>query len=409
MDLTLSVFFIEDIADSDNSNYNSALAWIMCLYFRLFFFWILNLEEFATGCNAFCKSYHKRTKQARLKAKQEKKMAVEVEKAAAAADEAARAEMREWQEAERQRQEQEAEHQRQQQQEERQRQQQQEERQRQQQQFEALGVDNDAYEETTLASQTKERPPVAKKPSVPPELRPFNYLNPFFRPTDQHDIEGMKANPAFEEPLMNLKRNSSHISNQEDYFPFDGYIKLTDTVPVAPDPLTRRHGSMRNLNSQPPQHHVKRSFSTKGPHDDYPRNNSSSKYTGAWDTNTGPSNNLVGLPRIHLAESKAVLRPPRDADFLTHQEQHLLPPHQPSSSHPSSQPRPYVPPHDQEAHYSPMDRDRHYFPPPSQERDYFQMESQEREYSPQRANMAPPPAASRKHHPQDISQTTYYI
>ncbi|XP_045621419.2 uncharacterized protein [Procambarus clarkii] len=369
MDLTITVFYIQDIIDlSKGKAYKSAAGWILVMYIRLLFFWFVNIEEFGNSLNAFCKSYHKRTKQARLAKKQNKKTALEVAEAAARADAAARAEMREQQAREWQRQ--------------------------QHQQSFAPGISNDAYVEIHQAPRTQERPPVPKKPSAPTELRPFNYLNPSFRPADQHDIEGMRSNPAsVPKPLANYMKISN--SNQQEYIPNDGYTKLPDET-VAPAPLPLRFGSMRTLHNQQPRRDQRRFSSTRSRprtsrYNEYQHHDSGAQYNTVWDISSRPSDlNLVALPRINLAEGNAVIRAPRNADFESHQERQY--------SSPTA--RAYPPPYKQNTGFSPTDQERSY--PPSENPDI--------RYSPssyqQTPNLPPP---STKHNPQGLSPTTYYI
>lgn len=98
------------------------------------------------------------------------------------------------------------------------------------------------------------RPPVPKKPAAPPELRPFSYLNPTFRPNDPTDVEGMRAHSALPEDLA--MRPQSMKKNY--YFPADGYDK-----PRGVKGFPRRHDSLRAYRTQAPPTTLKRFSSTR--------------------------------------------------------------------------------------------------------------------------------------------------
>ena len=58
--LLLLLFLVQTV---DSEGYRSAMFWILVLYFRVFFIWFINMSQYASACNAFCKSRHKRAKQ----------------------------------------------------------------------------------------------------------------------------------------------------------------------------------------------------------------------------------------------------------------------------------------------------------------------------------------------------------
>lgn len=107
-----------------------------------------------------------------------------------------------------------------------------------------------------------DRPPVPKKPAAPPELRPFSYLNPAYRPNDPTDVEGMRANPtrAPDIPVKPL-----HVRSPEDpYFPNDDYTRARHL-----EGLPRRYDSVRNFRTQEPHPALRRFSSTRG-HPSFP-------------------------------------------------------------------------------------------------------------------------------------------
>ncbi|XP_071537836.1 uncharacterized protein [Panulirus ornatus] len=330
MDLTIGVFYIMDMADAGNK-YTSALFWVFAMYMRIIVFWFMNLSEFGTAFNAFCKSRHKRKKQARKERAQKKKQAVEVAQAAEAADAAARAELTE--------------------------QYQQRIQQEQRQNSEPPWVNNDAYEDSPEL-------PKKPRPEAPSELRPFNYLNPCYRPPDQHDLEGMRANaaPAIEIPVREETLTMDLF--KEDYFPTDEYMQPLDTLPpMKPVAFPRRHGSLRNYHTQEPHLGFRRFSSTRGPprptnYNNNPRLYPPPDYDKLHDAKALLSSisKLQPLPRINTA-SKAPLH-----HQLSHQGRPLPNQRGLSYSPPLNQSRPRSPPQSQSRPHSPPPNQRAYFP-----------------------------------------------
>lgn len=100
------------------------------------------------------------------------------------------------------------------------------------------------------------RPPVPKKPAAPPELRPFSYLNPAFRPNDPTDVEGMRAHSALPEDLVG-GATSTPGPLPGPYFPSDGYDRQ------HPAGFPRRHDSVRTGRTQAPHPALRRFSSTR--------------------------------------------------------------------------------------------------------------------------------------------------
>ncbi|XP_050726095.1 uncharacterized protein LOC127003438 [Eriocheir sinensis] len=220
MDITVSAFCITDLVTVDSKGYKSAMFWILALYFRLFLIFFLNMSEFASAFNAFCKSRHKRSKQARQREKMAKAHQEELQRAEAAAEARAKAQMAE--EYQKREQQQQYQHQH---------------------QHQGGGVE-----------MRKIPPPVPKKPAAPHELRPFSYLNPAFRPNDPTDVEGMRAHSALPEDLIGGPLSiPSPLAGP--YFPSDGYDK-TGGFP-------RRHDSVRADRTQAPHPALRRFSSTR--------------------------------------------------------------------------------------------------------------------------------------------------
>lgn len=105
------------------------------------------------------------------------------------------------------------------------------------------------------------RPPVPKKPKAPPGARPFNYLNPHFRPDNPSDLEGMRANAIQipDSPTRLLKKPTA-FPESSAYFPSDSYSRTTDLRPYG----ARRHDSMRNFRTQEPPRLNRRYASARG-------------------------------------------------------------------------------------------------------------------------------------------------
>ncbi|XP_042219048.1 uncharacterized protein LOC121864150 isoform X2 [Homarus americanus] len=370
MDLAVSVFFIEDVIDEiKGGGYSTTMVWILSMYFRLFFLWVTNIEELATAFNSFCKSYHKRSKQTRLKRKQDRKQAMAVSQAAAAADAAARAEVR-----------QEQQHMQMVQQE-------------QWQQNSQPGVDNRAFAGVQAAPVILQPPLLPRRPPAPKEQRPFTYLNSNFQPDNPHDLEGMRANPAsVPEPVVNALRNSKMIRNdpvfpaapvQNFYIPDDGYAHKRDRSPEVPSkPFHRRHDSLQNFRTQEPEPGFVRSSSIRDPsrmpqYNDSPHYDKHPGYQKPWDEKSRPSNmsNLKKFPRVNLIEGKEEARLQPQG-----QRRRLSPP----SSHQRGDEEPYPLPASQKRNHSlPMDRERPYSSQGNREMPYSRQGKREKPYSPQ--------------------------
>lgn len=133
-------------------------------------------------------------------------------------------------------------------------------------------------------------PPPPRKPLPPKEVRPFNYLNPGFQPTDQHDLEGMRANriqpvqpsvagvdvaiaiadvhdiPSSARGRTAMPPPAREFREEMDYFPQDGYAPSRDLQPRGPLPgQVRRHESDRMPNIQMPSSQVSRAYSARVP------------------------------------------------------------------------------------------------------------------------------------------------
>ncbi|KAK8385989.1 hypothetical protein O3P69_010619 [Scylla paramamosain] len=221
MDITISAFCIQDLVTVDAERYHSAMFWILVLYFRVFFIWFINMSQYASACNAFCKSRHKRVKQEHTRNKMAKAHAQEIARAEAATEARVRAQMTE----------------------------------------QALQEGQRAAQEQQ--PRRKIPPPVPKKPAAPPELRPFSYLNPSYRPNDPTDVEGMRANPTVAPGIPTKSLNVQQLPGP--YFPDDGYSRGKH-----PEGLQRRYDSMRNYRTQEPHPALRRFSSTRG-HPSYPQ------------------------------------------------------------------------------------------------------------------------------------------
>ncbi|XP_063594133.1 uncharacterized protein LOC134771091 isoform X1 [Penaeus indicus] len=66
MDVVVASFFMHDLSQIPfGFKSSSAMIWAFSMYLRGYVIWLINLVEFGTGLNAFSKTYHKRTKEAR--------------------------------------------------------------------------------------------------------------------------------------------------------------------------------------------------------------------------------------------------------------------------------------------------------------------------------------------------------
>ncbi|XP_064115608.1 uncharacterized protein LOC135221738 [Macrobrachium nipponense] len=205
MDIAIGAFFIIDMLDvlKEDSSEDALkeigpMIWSFSLYLRGYVFWFGNLGHLATVLNAFCKTYHKRSKEKRKRKKLQRKQERELAKARMAAAAEAQASYNEvpmqtmptpndyqsssvpslqHDEAE-----------------------------------ESPGAQNYGYEEPYNADPPDYVKSTPLPPKVPKEVRPFSYLNPGFRPNNPHDVTGMKANPS-----PNLPEVSSNPKGQS-YF-----------------------------------------------------------------------------------------------------------------------------------------------------------------------------------------------
>lgn len=254
MDVTISSFLIQDILNLEVDIQlvfdSGPMLLAVSLYFRGFAIWLVNLVEFGTVLNAFCKSYHKRSKQERQQKKREKK-----ERAEQFHQEASQAGRRAVAGAGA---------------------------------GGAAAVTDSAYGNNVLKQGVTQyhgnappyvadghvnpafdpdHPPVypnqpapapRELPKVPTELRPFSYLNPGFRPTHPHDVDGMKAGA-----LAQVERG--YLSDDGD--PFRGPRRAPSYRPDAPpsDNLPKRHDSLRSLPVQQDPRPLRRYASSRDP------------------------------------------------------------------------------------------------------------------------------------------------
>ncbi|XP_063594128.1 uncharacterized protein LOC134771088 [Penaeus indicus] len=249
MDVTVSSFFIDDIMllDIDFQAVIDVGPMLLAvsLYFRGFAIWLINLVEFGTVMNAFCKSHHKRSKQERQKKKLEKKQRAEqfhqeasqagrkavagAGGAAAVADSAFGNYPRGQGVT----------------------------------QYHASAPPHVAGDGHVNPVFDPDHPPVypnqpapvpRELPKVPTELRPFSYLNPGFRPTHPHDVDGMKAGA-----LAQVERG---------YLSDDGGPRRSPSYyPDAPpsDNFPKRHDSLRSLPVQQEPPPLRRYASSRDP------------------------------------------------------------------------------------------------------------------------------------------------
>ncbi|XP_045136665.1 adhesive plaque matrix protein-like isoform X2 [Portunus trituberculatus] len=261
MDITISAFCIQDLVAIDADRYVSAMFFILVLYFRVFFIWFINMSQYASACNAFCKSRHKRAKQEHTRQKMAKAHAQEIARAEAATEARVRAQIAEQQA---------------------------------------------AQEQQRAAQEQQPRrkipPPVPKKPAAPPELRPFSYLNPAYRPNDPTDVEGMRANPTVAPDIPPKPVKVQQLAGP--YFPDDGYSRERH-----PEGLQRRYDSMRNYRTQDRHPALRRFSSTRG-HPSYPQ---ATPYVPAPDYDMTmrprPSSNQNHLLRPNLSPRSSTSRP----------------------------------------------------------------------------------------------------
>ncbi|KAK3870183.1 hypothetical protein Pcinc_024553 [Petrolisthes cinctipes] len=96
MDLVISSFYIADMVAvaQQGWGYRSAMFWIMAMYWRIFIFWIINLNKFGSACNAFFKTVHKRRKQSHVANVQRQAYEVEMAQAVKTAKEETHAQYR---------------------------------------------------------------------------------------------------------------------------------------------------------------------------------------------------------------------------------------------------------------------------------------------------------------------------
>ncbi|KAK3860816.1 hypothetical protein Pcinc_033156 [Petrolisthes cinctipes] len=275
MDVTISSFYISDMVKATlTTKQGGAMFFILAMYFRFFILWIMNLSEFGNALNAFCKSYHKRSKQSRLqKQPQPQPPPLQYD------------------------------------------------------QYQQSDYNNLAYEDDPPPQPKKQPPPVPKKPKAPPGARPFNYLNPYFRPANHSDLEGMRAHAIHipDSPTRLLKKPTEH-PEASDYFPTDGYSRPTELRPNVP----RRHDSMRNFRTQEPPQLNRRYASARGdprktpytPPPDYDRTLGRPQHAAR--------NHQNPMPRVNLESSSSVrqgYRPPQVSSTRPH---HNPPPTSPT-------------------------------------------------------------------------------
>ncbi|XP_042881775.1 uncharacterized protein LOC122259225 isoform X2 [Penaeus japonicus] len=237
MDVVIASFFIEEITLLDLNPELVFDVWPMLLavslYFRGFVFWLTNLVEFGTVMNAFCKSYHKRSKQESNQKKLEKKQrANQLHQDASQAGRQAEAVMGPGGVAV----------------------------------VASSGGGNyprgpgvtqyhanapphavgDSYVNPAF---DPDHPPVypnqpapmpRELPKVPTELRPFSYLNPGFRPTHPHDVDGMKAGGLAQLERGYLSDDGEHLRHPQMSPSHHHDAPPTDTFP-------KRHDSLRSL------------------------------------------------------------------------------------------------------------------------------------------------------------------
>ncbi|KAK4318632.1 hypothetical protein Pmani_010379 [Petrolisthes manimaculis] len=340
MDVTISSFYISDMVSATlTTKQGGAMFFILAMYFRFFILWIMNLSEFGNALNAFCKSYHKRSKQSRLQKVQQEQHAIEITAAVAETEAKVRAEYEEppqplppIQQPQPQPPPQQSPP-------------------LQYDQYQESGYNNLAYEDHPPPQPKKQPPPVPKKPKAPPGARPFNYLNPFFRPANHSDLEGMRAHAIHipDSPTRLLKKPTEH-PEASDYFPTDGYSRPKDLRPNAP----KRHDSMRNFRTQEPPQLNRRYASARGD----PRN---TPYTPPpdYDRTLGRPRHARDhqnpMPRVNLESSSSVrqgYRPPQ----VSTQPHHNPPPTSPTRHYSPTPPT---------RHYSPTPPTRHYSPTPA--------------------------------------------
>lgn len=179
-------------------------------------------------------------------------------------------------------------------------------------------------------SSCRPAPAPRELPKVPTELRPFSYLNPGFRPTHPHDVDGMKAGA-----LAQVERG--YLSDDGD--PFRGPRRAPSYRPDAPpsDNFPKRHDSLRSLPVQQDPRPLRRYASSRDPgrpglgnspaHDPRPP----SEYAQPWDRQGHPTQ--VEQLREYLGVSKVF--PEGDPRLL------LGPPSGPPRTEPRHHDNPY--------------------------------------------------------------------
>lgn len=163
-------------------------------------------------------------------------------------------------------------------------------------------------------------------PKVPTELRPFSYLNPGFRPTHPHDVDGMKAGALAQVERGYLSDDGGprrSPSYRPDAPPSDNFPKRHDSLRSLPvqqePPRLRRYASSRD--------HVRHDLGNSPAYDPRPP----SEYAQPWDRQGHPTQ--VEQLREYLGASKVfpegdprlLLEPPSGSasqSFLT-----SFPPH----------------------------------------------------------------------------------
>ncbi|XP_068244183.1 uncharacterized protein [Palaemon carinicauda] len=207
MDVAISAFFIKDMMEVFHLDRTETpieaiqpMIWSFSMYLRAYVIWFMNLGHIGTVLNAFCKTYHKRSKEKRKRKKLQRKHERELAQARlSAAEEARQAIYNE------------------------------EQAQIMQEppnnhyspeptiQHEGVqnmpGIENDEYDPPSCSEIPSYVEPPRPPHKIPSEGRPFSYLNPGFRPSDPHDVIGMKKNPAPSIPESNsYRKEQSYFS-----------------------------------------------------------------------------------------------------------------------------------------------------------------------------------------------------
>lgn len=181
-------------------------------------------------------------------------------------------------------------------------------------------------------------------PKVPTELRPFSYLNPGFRPTHPHDVDGMKAGGLAQLERGYLSDDGEHLrhpqmspSHHHDAPPTDTFPKRHDSLrslPVQQDtrPL-RRYASSRD--------HARPGFGNGPAYDPRPP----SEYAQPWDRPAHPTQveqlrEYLGISKVFPeGDPKLLLGPPSGSasqpviTSLPHHTSHPEPHHHNDASH----------------------------------------------------------------------------